>query len=109
MIDDDERREIAARLRSIAGKYVTLGVLEIALEMDITSPDVDLDRDAKNIDRLAELIDRPTCRNVHGGREFMCSRCGGQWHLLSRADAGEEWAHARTPRYCPECGAEVRP
>ena len=58
---------------------------------------------------LADLIDRPTCRNVHDGREFECSACGMQWHLLDRADALEEWAHVRSPRYCPGCGAEVIP
>lgn len=53
--------------------------------------------------------DRPerTCRNVYDGREFECSECGMQWHLLDRCDALEEWAHVRNPRYCPECGAKV--
>lgn len=48
-----------------------------------------------------------TCRNVYGGREFECSECGMQWHLLDRASPLEEWAHVRQPRFCPECGAKV--
>lgn len=56
---------------------------------------------------LADLIDRPTCENVHDGREFECSECGMQWHLLDRADSMEEWAHVRRPKFCPSCGKEV--
>lgn len=57
--------------------------------------------------RIADLVDRPTCGNVHDGREFECSECGMQWHLLNRADPLEEWAHVRRPRHCPNCGAKV--
>lgn len=49
----------------------------------------------------------PTCRNVHDGREFECSKCGMQWHLLDREDGFDEWAHVRNPKFCPSCGAEV--
>lgn len=56
---------------------------------------------------LADLIDHPTCRNVHDGREFECSNCGMHWHMLDRADGLEEWAHVRKPGYCPNCGARV--
>lgn len=48
-----------------------------------------------------------TCTNVYAGREFECSECGMQWHLLDREDAMEEWAHVRKPSYCPSCGAKV--
>lgn len=48
-----------------------------------------------------------TCENVYEGREFECSECGTQWHLLDRMDAFEEWEHVRTPGFCPKCGAKV--
>lgn len=48
-----------------------------------------------------------TCENVYEGREFECSECGTQWHLLERTDAFDEWAHVRTPDFCPSCGAKV--
>lgn len=48
-----------------------------------------------------------TCTNVYAGREFECSECGMQWHLLDREDEMEEWAHVRKPSYCPSCGAKV--
>lgn len=56
---------------------------------------------------LADIVEWPTCRNVHGGREFECSEYGLQWHLLDRADALEEWAHVRRPKHCPNCGRRV--
>lgn len=56
---------------------------------------------------LADIVEWPTCRNVHGGREFECSECGLQWHLLDRADSLEEWAHVRRPKHCPNCGRMV--
>lgn len=118
-IDDEERRAAAAKLREAAS----------ALERDEQLPDGQIvdevygacmgggalgrctgdlcEVDREFFLRLADLIDRPTCENVHGGREFECSNCGMQWHLLDRADEFEEWAHVRNPRFCPGCGAEV--
>lgn len=54
------------------------------------------------VNRLAELIDRPTTSNVqqadrsgHAPLGFTCELCGAQWPM----DLG--FVH------CPECGAEV--
>lgn len=60
MISDDERREVARRLRELAGGYVTIGELESALGICLSSPEVDLERDARDLHRLADLIE-PTC------------------------------------------------
>ena len=60
MPTDDERREVAARLRSLAGGYVTIGEIETALGLGASSPYVDLDRDARGLRRLADLIE-PDC------------------------------------------------
>lgn len=57
MITDEERREVARRLRKLAGGYVRVGDFEKALGIDMTSPTVDLERDARNINRLADLIE----------------------------------------------------
>ena len=57
MATDDERREVAARLRSLAGGYVTIGEVEEALGVCISPPAVDLERDARNLSRLADLIE----------------------------------------------------
>ena len=57
---------------------------------------------------LADLIDRPTCRNVYDEHEmgacangFECSVCG------NRVDDFEHCCITGTFNYCPECGAEV--
>lgn len=57
MIADDERREVARRLRSLAGGYVTIGEMEDALGICMSSPIIDLERDARDLHRLSDLID----------------------------------------------------
>lgn len=113
MISDAERREVARKLREIEERTL-LDVTDGEL-LDLLAEAVGLDGyEGEHFEGgllycLADLIDRPTCENVHDGREFECSECGMQWHLLDRADALEEWAHVRSPRYCPNCGEEVIP
>lgn len=96
-ISDEERREIARRLRTghrqdreSQGAFIARMVKGGGR---ITALDV------YNLpERLADLIDRPTCRKVilneMEGYAF-CSRCG--------AEIGEY----SVPNYCPNCGAEV--
>lgn len=53
---------------------------------------------------LAELIDRPTCRNVadpYDGGRFECSNCGEVWEVTCGNPADNNL------NYCPRCGAEV--
>ena len=57
MISDDERREVARKLRELAGGYVTIGELESALGICLSSPEVDLERDERDLHRLADLIE----------------------------------------------------
>ena len=57
MVTDEERREVAERLRGLAGGYVTIGEVEEALGVCISPPKVDLERDARNLNRLADLIE----------------------------------------------------
>ena len=63
---------------------------------------------------LADLIDRPTCRNVYdevydeyeGGcceNGFKCSKCG------ELVEDCEGYRVKGTFNYCPNCGAEVVP
>ena len=55
--------------------------------------------DAEDVLRLADLIDRPTCRAVQTapGDFYACSECGH-----------DGWADADSvTRFCPDCGAEV--
>lgn len=53
---------------------------------------------------LADLIDRPTCRNEEDGygRAFLCSACGYEAYTYSDSNC-----NPHDFSYCPECGAEV--
>lgn len=108
MISDEERREVARRLREdperVGVDYVTDGEL-----LDIIAADVGIGVcsdgfDVKLMDRLADLIDRPTCRNAadpYDGSFFECSRCGERWELICGSPADNNLG------FCPGCGAEV--
>ena len=56
------------------------------------------------LDMLADLIDRPTCRNEEDSydRTFLCSACGYEAYTYSDSDC-----NPHDFSYCPECGAEV--
>ena len=108
MATDDERREVAARLRDIGEKicYTSRDVLRAI--QDACGCNVGLDwEDMEELrDRLADLIEPEqecTCALTHrswddgmctwGGK---CSECGARFEH----ETGECW------RYCPSCGAE---
>lgn len=54
--------------------------------------------------RLADLIDRPTCKNLatKAADELLCSECGEHVDIAYMESADDYHA-----RYCPNCGAEV--
>lgn len=103
MISNEERREVARKLRSLdehiegmplmCTKQEHNAMVLRAIRAVVGKGDI--------FHLLADLIDRPTCRNI-GGEEgtngehydFFCSACGF-------ADGVTE------PNYCPNCGAEV--
>lgn len=100
-ITDDRRREVAASLREAVADAKNTGCLldaEVLSILGVDSGDLDGSSDPEDVMRLADLIDRPTCRAVpcHGGM-YGCSRCGS-----------DGWADAESvTRFCPDCGAEV--
>ena len=113
MATDNERREVAARLRK-DGRALT----EIDMGAEIASLTLD---DAIGIEhnvtweecfaRLADLID-PTCEvvEVPDNDEFMvrvvsgfvCKRCGHEAIVERNCDGSAE-----PPRFCSHCGARV--
>lgn len=109
-ISDAERREVAQKLREdperIGPGYLTDGEL-----LDVIAADVGVrascdDFDAKLMDRLADLIDRPTCTVSMGvtGHVGVCTRCGA---MVEMRTAVFDAIEALPTRYCPNCGAEV--
>lgn len=113
MVSDEQRREIAANLRSESEAWLDTFP-------DSTLNDEDNDAIMFDISRfvlfegtptvgefyahLADLIERPTCEN--GGRlnerTFLCSACGYEAYAYSDSDC-----NPNDFSYCPDCGAEV--
>lgn len=106
MISDDERHEVAARLRELAahpdpdedvyyGDLVDCGLLQRGTYSGHVTPE--------SVERLADLIDRPTCRNEDGsGRSFSCSACGYEaWTYDDSCCDPKDFS------FCPNCGAEL--
>lgn len=108
MISDTERREIARKLREIEGR--TTSELTDGELLDLLADKVRFGRyGSKNFDevlfgRIADLIDRPICRNIadpYDGSFFECSKCGERWELTCGSPADNNLS------FCPRCGAEV--
>lgn len=103
MISDSERREVARKLRGVTGKelrYVFLGeILNFAVGGRCLDDEGDIDEKLV-LDRLADLIDRPTTtrhgrfKKRHGWEVPLCEVCG-------QAIGDTRWG------YCPKCGAVI--
>lgn len=111
MISDDERREVAKRLRNggVARNseeaYVLL-LSRIGIRPQLPATNTYEDAMA----RLADLIDRPTCWNVSGYQDvFECSECRCRAELVTEVcnEYGEAFHVPLMPSFCPNCGAEV--
>ena len=126
MIDDETRREVAQKLRGLPiDMYDTIAEWEedgffidknISDEADYSQihnavfgcfpADYMRPGDYEELhERLADLIDSPTCRMVectvdHGSRSWgtRCTACGKEFEHMK---PGFGW------RFCPNCGAEV--
>ena len=103
MTSDEERRNLAAKLRETCDEIEDAGngltEWELAVVLNIRDDDssamegLDLD-DARH---LADLIDRPLAHigvNKHG-RGF-CTNCGC-----------DDWCIADGSHFCPDCGVEL--
>ena len=108
MISNDERREIAARLRELAdanegciGMDRVNSVLPVAHEILGT---LGLSSVADVLRRHADLIDPPTCKNLATPPvdELVCSACGERVDI-AYLDKDDDYR----VRYCPSCGAKV--
>ena len=109
-ISDTERREVAKRLRQMADAHYAVEASRVAralgLEYEVHGTVVAFNGAAAQA--LADLIDRPTCRNIYDEDEdgacangFQCSACE---HVV---EDYEGYRVHGTWNYCPNCGAEV--
>lgn len=126
MITDDERREVAQKLRCLPiDMYSTIDEWEkdgLFINSSVSDEgDYSQIHDAvfgyfpaeymhpgdyeELHERLADLIDRPTCqmKSVQASSYRACSRCGA----FVRKDAVTDCTEAIPVRFCPNCGAEV--
>lgn len=103
MISDQERREVAANFRQYLKKYETPDWRAFC-NIILGSGRLDNLRKAQAFDRLADLIDRPTCENGErlNERTFLCSVCGYEAYAYSDSNC-----NPHDFSYCPDCGAEV--
>ena len=125
MISDDERREVAKRLRELpSDTYAALK--EWVMEGLFIDASIGDEADYSQIhnavlgcfpaehmhpgdyeelhERLADLIDRPTCKRLKNDRSYWrCSNCGA----FVRWDAVTDLTGVRPASRCPNCGAEV--
>lgn len=103
MISDTERRAAAARIRQFLSepwdeRSWYHDSLQIVGSLVGTSVGESI------IMRLADLIDRPTCRNL-SLKPFdvlLCSECGEHVDIAYVENCDDYHA-----KYCPNCGAEV--
>lgn len=126
MINDDERREVAARLRALPidiyaafkewgrdGLFVDANIYDEADYGQIHNavfgcfPAEHMHPgDYEELrERLADLIDRPTCemKSIPKSSYRVCSRCGA----FVRRDAVTNCTEAIPVRFCPNCDARV--
>lgn len=100
MISDEQRRKVAAKMRECDVADFKESAIVPFLECLGYAY-----KDWRGIlDGLADLIDRPTCRNEEDSydRAFLCSACGYEAYTYSDSNC-----NPHDFSYCPECGAEV--
>lgn len=111
MISNEERREVARKLRSLdesidgvplmCTKQEHNAMALRAIRAVVGKGDI--------FHLLADLIDRPTCRNIYAETEkvgacengFKCSECGNM------VEDYEGYRISGEFNLCPKCGAEV--
>lgn len=105
MVSDEERREVAERLRVYSHDFDFSDSDPFWYVSKAAFGDVDVHTYCSVFARLADLIDRPTCKLIENDqhRYLPCSRCGA----FIRWDAVTNLTGVVPTRYCPNCGADV--
>ena len=123
MIDSEERKKIAAKLRAVRDemeneKPPATPWAAAVVYLQRIGRCVELDEVGNLFYRLADLIDVPTCHDMWSDdwQAFNCSECGtiveydldSYGSLIYNRDEqkGKEIRHYPI-KYCPYCGAEV--
>ena len=111
MVSDDERREVAERLRSVAREVDRGGFSETIKHVKLAVfEDLDRYRPSGTLDRLADLID-PTClaradvEDTPDGGQFECWSCSVCGNIVS-VDPDYD-TETDGPAYCEACGHRI--
>lgn len=122
MPTDEDRREVAARLRELAEDYdekvpawsvIASGYLPTPIDDVFMACGLGRAVHATEIcGRLADLIEpeERTCHDVSfDSREFVCSWCGCHIDVLDIESEPTMWLGGSPiePSFCPNCGAKV--
>ena len=112
MISDSERREIAAILRGLDERIDGVPLMCTEQEHDamVLSAIRSIIGDGDVFHRLADLIDRPTCKNINEHYDvFECSECHCKVEVMGEcmSEYGGIFYAPFLPSYCPSCGAEA--
>ena len=106
MIDDSERREIAANLRVLDERIDGMPIMCTEQEHDamVLSAIRAVVGNGDIFHRLADLIDRPTAKREYNGAYWRCAHCGA----FIRKDAVIIDGLDVVPlRHCGNCGREL--
>lgn len=111
-ISDEKRREVAQKLRDAATECYNYGVLEsdVLNILGVYATDSACLVSSDSVMDVADLIDRPTCRNVGDDYMFKCSECGAEFEpvTVNGNEYGDVFYTPLKPLYCSACGAEVQ-
>lgn len=104
MTSDEERHEVAQKLRVLACTPDEIGITEHAVirDLGISAGIYDDCCRSEEVLAVADLID-PTCEMVVKYGHACCGRCG---HVLAGEGEVEEGYYEFRP-FCPDCGARV--
>lgn len=105
MTSYEKRREVAARLRATKAECESRDYPWMVEDL-LQALGFKRYEDAEEgiFKRLADLIDRPTCKRLKNDLSYWrCSNC----RAFVRCDAVSDLTGVRPASYCPNCGAMV--
>lgn len=107
MISEQERSEVAENLRNLTiGRHIQYKEQFFDELAEVVVGFEDYHDFNVVLEKLADLIDRPTCRN-EGCDPFICSECGECVSAERKIPGSLNVAEPYIPDYCPCCGAKV--
>ena len=102
MISNEERREVAERLRVYSHDFDFSDSDPFWYVSKAAFGDVDVHTYCSVFAHLADLIDRPKAKRKDAGNYWICGHCGA----FSRKDAVTDCCGVIPSRCCGNCGRE---